>query len=223
MNFRRLHARSFSVVLILLACSCLPTQGPSESKTHERRGFKVGVAYWSPGPEAESCLQGLRDGLGESGFIEGRNLKLQLSHAQGEMINIPSMLQNYDGQQLDAIVTLTTPLLTAACNTVKNTPVVFTCVFDPFVTGVGESATDHLPGFTGVGSFPPLEETILLIRTGDTRCSVDRHLVQQRGSEFEEGRQRYPAIGHRPGDDARRGGCGELGRSFSSRPGACEP
>ena len=118
----------------------------------------------APGPEAESCLKGLRDGLAESGFIEGRNLELRLSHAQGEMMNVPSMLQNYDGQRLDAIVTMTTPLLTAACNAVKKTPVVFTCVFDPFVTGVGQSATDHLPGFTGVGSFPPLEETLHLIQ-----------------------------------------------------------
>ncbi len=126
-----------SLVAILLAGSCGPTESPTESKAPEKLGFEVGVA---PGPEAESCLKGLREGLAESGFIEGRNLELKLSHAQGEMMNIPSMLQNYDGQRLDAIVTMTTPMLTAACNTVRKTPVVFTCVFDPFVTGVGESA-----------------------------------------------------------------------------------
>ena len=114
-----------SLVAILLAGSCGPTESPTESKAPEKLGFEVGVA---PGPEAES------------GFIEGRNLELKLSHAQGEMMNIPSMLQNYDGQRLDAIVTMTTSMLTAACNTVRKTPVVFTCVFDPFVTGVGESA-----------------------------------------------------------------------------------
>ena len=202
--FHWLPVRSFSVLLVLLAGSCGLTEGPSESNTAEKRGFRVGVTYWAPGPEAESCLKGLRAGLAESGFIEGRNLELQLSHAQGEMMNIPSMLQNYDGQQLDAIVTMTTPLLTAACNTVKKTPVVFTCVFDPFVTGVGQSATDHLPGFTGVGSFPPLEKTLLLVEQviPDVRSigilynnaeanstkvvSVIRQLVTGRGMAFEE-------------------------------------
>ena len=202
--FHWLPVHSFSVFLIVLAGSCGLTEGPSESNSAEKLGFNVGVAYWAPGPEAESCLLGLREGLAESGFIEGRNLELHLSHAQGEMMNIPSMLQNYDGQQLDAIVTMTTPLLTAACNTVKKTPVVFTCVFDPFAAGVGQSATDHLPGFTGVGSFPPLEKTLLMIQQviPDVRSigilynnaeansrkvvSVIRQLVTSQGVSLEE-------------------------------------
>ena len=123
------RVRRSCLVVILLPGSFGPTENSAESGRAKTTGFEIGVAYWALGPEAESCLRGLREGLAESGFIEGRNVELHLAHAQGEMMNIPSMLQDYDGRELDAIVTMTTPLLTAACNTVKNTSVVFTCVF----------------------------------------------------------------------------------------------
>jgi putative tryptophan/tyrosine transport system substrate-binding protein len=42
--------------------------------------------------------------------------------------------------------------------------VVFTYVYDPIAAGAGKSATDHLPFLTGVGSFPPVGDTIELIR-----------------------------------------------------------
>ena len=128
------------------------------------RVFKVGIVYFAPEPGAESCMQGLLDGLRDLGFVEGKNLEVRKAHAQGEIVNIPSVLQNYDNQDLDVIVPMTTPCLTAACSTVKKTPVVFTYVYDPIAAGAGKTRTDHLPNITGVGSFPPVEETIDVIQ-----------------------------------------------------------
>jgi putative ABC transport system substrate-binding protein len=47
---------------------------------------------------------------------------------------------------------------------VKKTPVVFTYVYDPVAAGAGKTLADHLPNITGVGSFPPVPETIDLIQ-----------------------------------------------------------
>lgn len=128
------------------------------------RVFKVGVAYFAPEPGQESCLQGLLDGLRDLGFDEGKNLELIKSHAQGEIANIPAILQNLDSLGLDLIVPMTTPCLTGACSMVKKTPVVFTYVYDPIAAGAGKTPTDHLPNITGVGSFPPIEDTINVIQ-----------------------------------------------------------
>jgi putative ABC transport system substrate-binding protein len=38
--------------------------------------------------------------------------------------------------------------------------VIFTEVYDPIAAGAGKSFTEHHPNITGVGSFPPVEETI---------------------------------------------------------------
>ncbi|HEV8717183.1 MAG TPA: ABC transporter substrate-binding protein, partial [Candidatus Binatia bacterium] len=168
------------------------------------RVFKVGVAYFAPEPGQESCLQGLLDGLRAQGFIEGKNLEIHKAHAQGEIANIPAILQNLDTLGLDLIVPMTTPCLTGACSVVKKTPVVFTYVYDPIAAGAGKTPTDHLPNITGVGSFPPVAETIDVIQQlvpgvrsvgtlynsseANSRkvVSVARDLFRQRGITLEE-------------------------------------
>ena len=126
----------------------------------EGRTYKIGLAYFAPDSIGDLCRKGLFDGLHNFGFVREKNLSARLAHAQGEIANIPHGLQHLDNLGLDLIVALTTPVLTAAAATVKRTPVVFTEVYDPIAAGAGKSATDHHPNITGVGSFPPLEETI---------------------------------------------------------------
>jgi ABC-type uncharacterized transport system substrate-binding protein len=127
------------------------------------RTFKIGLVYFAPEPGGDLCMKGIFEGLRDLGFEEGRNLEVHRSHAQGEIANIPALLQNYDNQDLDLILTMTTPCLTSACNTVRNKPVVFTYVYDPIAAGAGKTRVDHVPHVTGVGSFPPVPETIDVI------------------------------------------------------------
>jgi ABC-type uncharacterized transport system substrate-binding protein len=124
------------------------------------RIYKIGLAYFAPDPIGEICRKGLFEGLQQFGFVRGENLQTRSAHAQGEMANIPTILQSLDNVGLDLIVAFTTPVLTASAATVRRTPVVFTEVYDPIAAGAGKSANDHHPNITGVGSFPPIEETI---------------------------------------------------------------
>ncbi len=128
------------------------------------RTYKMGVVYFAPEEGADLVLKALFETLALEGFVEGKNLEVKRSHAQGDFTNIPALLQNYDSQQMDLIVTLTTPCLTGACAIVKHTPVVFTYVTDPIAAGAGKTLADHLPRVTGVGSFPPMEDTIDMIQ-----------------------------------------------------------
>jgi ABC-type uncharacterized transport system substrate-binding protein len=136
----------------------------AKTVTAAGRHYKLGIVYFAPEEGNDLCLRGLADGLKEKGLIEGQNLTVLRSHAQGEIANIPPLLQNYDSQDVDLIVTLTTPCLTGACSTVRKKPVVFTYVYDPIAAGAGKSRTEHLQHITGVGSFPPVADTIETIR-----------------------------------------------------------
>ena len=128
------------------------------------RTFKLGIVYFAPEEGADLVMKGLLEGFAEQGIQEGKNLEVKRAHAQGEIANIPALLQNYDNQGLDLIVTLTTPCLTAASSVVRNTPVLFTYVYDPIAAGAGASRTSHLAHVTGVGSFPPVADTIAVIQ-----------------------------------------------------------
>ena len=130
----------------------------------EGRLFKVGVVYFGPDPSADACMAGLFGELRNLGFVEGKNLQVRKAHAQGEIINIPPILQNFDNEDLDLIIPMSTPVLTAAIKAVKKKPVVFTYVYDPIAAGAGKTPTDHLPNITGTGSFPPVDDTLVVIR-----------------------------------------------------------
>ena len=126
--------------------------------------FKAAIVYFNRDVGTDLCVQGLVDGLKASGFDEGKNLEVRRVDAQGEMINIPAILQNYDNSDVNLIMTISTPCLSGACNRVKHKPVVFTCVTDPIAAGAGKSQTDHLPFVTGVGSFPPVSHILDLMQ-----------------------------------------------------------
>ncbi|MDF3058069.1 MAG: hypothetical protein K0R17_2284 [Rariglobus sp.] len=148
------------------ATSTPPVSGlsPQVARPSTPAPLKVAFAYFSPEPGVEACMRGLLAGLREAGYVEGRNLDIRRTHAQGEVGYITTMLQNFDHSDADIIVAFSTAIIQSACTQVKNKPVVFTYCTDPIAAGVGKSWTDHTPHITGIGSFPPIEDTIDLIR-----------------------------------------------------------
>jgi putative tryptophan/tyrosine transport system substrate-binding protein len=129
-----------------------------------KRSFKAAIVSIAPGVSTDLCVNGMLEGLRQSGISAGKNLEVVRADAQGEIINIPAILQNYDVSDVDVIMTVSTPCLSAACNKVKNKPVVFTCVSDPIAAGAGSSKTEHLPFLTGVGSFPQVAHHLDLMQ-----------------------------------------------------------
>ena len=149
-----------SMALAMLKNSELNTakKKPAEEKVH-----KIGIVYFAPDPATGAALKGLKDSLEKHGYIQGKNILITEKHAQGEIANITPILQSYMGSDIDVIVPLTTPCLSAACAKVKRKPVVFTSVYNPIAAGAGSSYDNHLPNVTGAGSMPPLKETVDLI------------------------------------------------------------
>ncbi len=128
------------------------------------KNYKIGLAYFAPDQSFDRCHEGLFDGLIDLGFVEGENLEVMRTHAQAEMVNIRSMLVNLDNSDVDAVVTFSTPVLQSAIGAVKKHPVVFTFVTDPIAAGAATTFEDHHPNITGIGSMPPLEDTVRLTK-----------------------------------------------------------
>jgi ABC-type uncharacterized transport system substrate-binding protein len=133
-------------------------------KPQPGRTYKIGLAYFAPEAGADACIRGIFDGLRELGYVEGQNLEVRRSHAQGEIANIPSMLQALDSSDVDLVLPMSTPVISGACGLIKHKPVVFTYCSDPVAAGAGKSFSDHLPFVTGIGSFPPVQDMVDAIR-----------------------------------------------------------
>ncbi|HVU23877.1 MAG TPA: ABC transporter substrate-binding protein [Opitutus sp.] len=128
------------------------------------RTYRIAFAYFAPDASLDSCQRGLLDGMKELGYVEGQNLVVERSHAQGEMMNISQMIQNLDHTDADVLVPFSTPVLQGALAMAKLKPIVFTYITDPIAAGAGTTLEDHRPNVTGVGSLPPIEDTIKIIR-----------------------------------------------------------
>ncbi len=148
----------FSAILLLSDLGHRKTASADSPGALARAGatgrmVKTAIVYFARDVGTDQCVQGLIDGLKASGFDEGKNLEVRRADAQGEMMNIPAILQNFDNSDVDLILTITTPCLAGACNKVRHKAVVFTCVTDPMAracarradrTRVSESIQRHI-------------------------------------------------------------------------------
>jgi putative ABC transport system substrate-binding protein len=128
------------------------------------RIYRVAFAYFMPEPSRDACERGLLEGLAELGYLEGENLIISRAHAQGEIVNIDGIIRNFDNSPAEVIMTFSTPVLQGALAAARNKPVVFTYCVDPVAAGAGTSFSDHRPNVTGIGSLPPVADSVAAIQ-----------------------------------------------------------
>jgi putative tryptophan/tyrosine transport system substrate-binding protein len=134
------------LILIVFIFSCNKDDGK----------IKIGFVQLFDEPNLDSAREGVIKALEENGFVNGENIHIDFKSAQGELHNIPLILQTFISNNVDLIITSTTPCMAAAAKTVKNIPVVFTVSFGPVDAGI-EKTPDNL-----TGCYDPFELNLLM-------------------------------------------------------------
>jgi ABC-type uncharacterized transport system substrate-binding protein len=98
----------------------------------------------------EAGERSLKEGLKASGLVEGKDFVLKVKSAQGDPAALATMMDASVSAGVDVIVVLGTEVLQTALLRIKETPVVFQVVVDPFAVGAGRTATEHQSNVTGV-------------------------------------------------------------------------
>ena len=137
------------------------------------RPWHIAVLELDGGVDAQDAVQGVGDGLRDSGLREGKDYTLTVHSAQGDATALPELARNAVHGGANALVTVGTPALAAALAAAPQTPVIFTGVADPGLAGVrGRSVwqrwvpwlvRDDRPPVTGVYAANSFAE---LLRTG---------------------------------------------------------
>ncbi len=90
----------------------------------------------SPGPYA-LFLAAFRQGLGETGYVEGQNLAIEYRWAENHLDQLPALVADLVGRKVDMIVTAGgPPPAVAAKRATSTTPILFTAVGDPIGAGL---------------------------------------------------------------------------------------
>ena len=106
------------------------------SCTQKSDKLVIGYVQITPDPVLDIAKASLFQALKDSGYVDGQNITILDKNAQGDLSMIPMILQSFVSQQVDVIVTNSTPCLVAAAQMVKDIPVVFTVAFSPQQVGM---------------------------------------------------------------------------------------
>ena len=149
----------FIVVLIPFAIGCSKGEEWEGTPVTGKR-WKIDVLKYINNSYTSTFEEQLKVALTGAGFQEKRDYKIRVRSAQGEMSNLPTIVDAALGDESDLLILFQAPTLYTALNKGPDTKKVFTLLQNPFVLGAGGSDTQHLPNVTGLYVVPPISELL---------------------------------------------------------------
>ena len=100
--------------------------------------FRIGISQFITHQSLDATREGFVDELAKQGYIEGKNIEIDLQNAQGEQRNLKTISQQL-AESSDVVLAIATPSAQSLSNTTKTTPVIFSAVTDPVSAKLLES------------------------------------------------------------------------------------
>jgi putative tryptophan/tyrosine transport system substrate-binding protein len=119
------------------------------------RNVRVGFLGASSAAGYGPFVAALRAGLGDLGYVEGRNLVFESRWANGDYTRLADLAADLVRLKVDAIVTHGTPGALAAEHATASIPIVMAIIGDPVAAGVVTSIRDPGRNITGSTFFAP--------------------------------------------------------------------
>lgn len=156
---------SLSIILILIASSILLLSDLDQRKHTKSKIPNIAILQISSHQIMEDGVKGIWDGLREKGYVDGKNISIQIYNAEADIPTANTIANEMTSGKFDYALTVSTPALQAVANANKQGKAVhvFGLVTDPFASGVGLDRTrpqDHPPYLLGYGTLQPVEKLI---------------------------------------------------------------
>ncbi|ETD96681.1 ABC transporter substrate-binding protein [Streptococcus mitis 21/39] len=100
--------------------------------------FRIGISQFITHQSLDATREGFVDELAKQGYVEGKNIEIDLQNAQGEQRNLKTISQQL-AESSDVVLAIATPSAQSLSNTTQTTPVIFSAVTDPVSAKLVES------------------------------------------------------------------------------------
>ena len=100
--------------------------------------FRIGISQFITHQSLDATREGFVDEMAKQGYVEGKNIEIDLQNAQGEQRNLKTISQQL-AESSDVVLAIATPSAQSLANTTQTTPVVFSAVTDPVSAKLVES------------------------------------------------------------------------------------
>ena len=100
--------------------------------------FRIGISQFITHQSLDATREGFVDELAKQGYVEGKNIEIDLQNAQGEQRNLKTISHQL-AESSDVVLAIATPSAQSLANTTQTTPVIFSAVTDPVSAKLVES------------------------------------------------------------------------------------
>src|SRR5258706_10765315 len=142
-----MNRRDTVLALLALGATSFTTDAQQGGKVYRIACVFPGSARTPGTVEYERSAGAFRQGLRELGYIEGRNIVIELKYFEGRRERFPALAKELVDLKPDLIVTASTPVTRAVSDATSTIPIVMATVLDPvaaaFVKNLARPAGDN--------------------------------------------------------------------------------
>jgi putative ABC transport system substrate-binding protein len=129
---------------------------PVTARAQQRAGIpRVGYLFSLTEAEGRHLWEACKEGLHDVGYVEGRNIMVDVRWVAGRYEQLPKILAEFEHLNVDVMVIAATPGNVAAKSRASTIPVVFVAVADPVKAGIVASLAKPGGRFTGLSLLTP--------------------------------------------------------------------
>jgi putative ABC transport system substrate-binding protein len=143
------------ILKFIVAGAALWGLGTIAQAQQATKTWKIGVLVSSSAPLNASRDEGLRQGLREFGYVEGKNIVLEFRYADGKLERLPELAGELVRARPDVIVVGGTRVAVAAKQATGTIPIVLAGAGDPIRAGLVSSYMRPGGNVTGVARLSP--------------------------------------------------------------------
>ena len=173
---------------------------------HAQRPVTVArIGFLSPASPAggwDIRLQAFRDGLRELGYVEGKNLQLEVRWGEGNLERLAALATELVQLKVDVIVAASSPAVVAARQATRTIPIVMPLSSDPVGDGLVASLAHPGGNITGL--------SVMSLELGEKRIQLLKEMFPKVAhamdvlwnpdyvgmrARFEQAREAAPAVG----------------------------
>lgn len=143
-----MHRRKF---VGALACGLAISRSHADAQTVPKMS-RVGFLLGATGQSVLSLFHALKEGLGELGYVEGRNIAFVQRYGDGKMERLPDLAAELVRLKVDVIVTGTNLHVAAARHATATIPIVMVFAADPVSAGFVVSLARPGGNITGLSA-----------------------------------------------------------------------
>jgi len=122
------------------------------------RHYRIGIVQIVSHQALDDTRDAFIEEMGELGYVAGKNTQFDVANAQGDIATLPTILDGFIRNDVDLVLTISTPATQAAISRIHDRPVLFATVANPFVIDAGSDDSHHLPNVTGVYGSVPMDQ-----------------------------------------------------------------